>query len=79
MYNKEYKKIAKVFIIISMVLKAILIIPLVMGIITLKQIEKKYMTEEDKTLMGILNILFGSTIAGIFILVGKPIKDLSES
>ncbi|AGJ91120.1 hypothetical protein [Mycoplasma putrefaciens] len=79
MYNKEYKKIAKVFIIISMVLKAILIIPLVMGIITLKQIEKKYMTEEDKTLMGILNILFGSTIAGIFILVDKPIKDLSES
>ncbi|MDY6368069.1 MAG: hypothetical protein SPL13_06110 [Clostridia bacterium] len=58
---------AKVFIIISMVLQGILILPLIIGCLAIKRLNEAT-KKEDLTVMGILTLLFCSLLGGIFML-----------
>lgn len=64
------KTTAKVFIILSMIVQAILIYPIVIGAIALKKLSSAKSVEELKT-MSILTLIFVNTIAGIIMLCMK--------
>ncbi|PZV99846.1 hypothetical protein [Metamycoplasma auris] len=71
MTNEQYKRVAKIFILIGMILRFWLIIPLVIGILTLREIESPHMTESSKLTYGILNLFFVTIVGGIFLLLDK--------
>lgn len=61
------KSVAKVFIILSMIFGCILILPIVIGALTLSNMEKAK-CKDDMMVWGILCLFFCSIIAGILIL-----------
>lgn len=70
MQNPTHKQLAKIFTIIYIVVAWLAIIPLIIGILTLKKIEQE-MTKDDKLLYGILNIIFGNLISGVCLLLDE--------
>ena len=61
------KTAAKVFTIIGMIFGFILIIPLIVGILSLNKIDSAQ-NKDELTVLGFLNILFCSFLGGIFML-----------
>ncbi|PYF42552.1 hypothetical protein [Metamycoplasma alkalescens] len=74
MINEKYKKVVKIFTIIGMVTRFWLIVPIIVGIIVLKEINKQYMTRDNKVVSGILSLFLCSSIAGIFLLIDVDAK-----
>ena len=74
------KLLAKIFTIIYMIAGGIAIIPLILGIVALKRLNTAK-TRSELLGIGILNILFGNILGGIFILIYEPalsIKNIAE-
>ena len=71
------KTAAKVFLIISLIFKFIFIVPLVINIIALKQLEKET-NPKNLLVISILVLIFSSIVAGILMLLMKP-SDLEEN
>lgn len=71
------KTAAKVFLIISLIMRLIFIVPLIINIIALKKLEKE---TNPKNLVGIgvCTLIFSSLIAGILMLCMKP-SDLADN
>lgn len=68
MQNSTLKQLVKIFTIIYIVVGWLAIIPLIIGILTLKKIEQK-MTKDDKLLYGILIIVFRNLVPGVCLLL----------
>ena len=64
------KKAAKTFLIIGMILEFYLIVPLIIGILTIKRINNAKTTDELRG-WGIASILLVSVLGGIFVLCIK--------
>lgn len=74
------KTLAKVFTIIYMVVGGIAIIPLIIGIIALKRLNTAK-TRSELLGIGIVSIIFGNILGGIFTLIYEPalsIKNIAE-
>ena len=74
------KLLAKIFTIIYMIAGGIAIIPLILGIVALKRLNTAK-TRSELLGIGILNILFGNILGGIFMLIYEPalsIKNIAE-
>ena len=74
------KLLAKIFTIIYMIAGGIAIIPLILGIVALKRLNTAK-SRSELLGIGILNILFGNILGGIFMLIYEPalsIKNISE-
>ncbi|ENY54012.1 hypothetical protein [Metamycoplasma alkalescens] len=69
MFNKKYKEVVKIFMILHMIFFFWLIAPLIIGILTLKELHKPKLTKDTKVVYGILNLFLCSTVAGIFLLL----------
>ncbi|ENY68965.1 Uncharacterised protein [Mycoplasmopsis bovigenitalium] len=70
MQNPTNKQLAKIFTILYIVVAWLAIIPLIIGVLTLKKIEQE-MSKDDKLLYGILNIVFGNLISGVCLLLDE--------
>ena len=68
---------AKVFLIISLIMRLIFIVPLIINIIALKKLEKET-NPKNLVVIGVLVLVFSSLIAGILMLLMKP-SDLEEN
>lgn len=69
--GKYMKQAAKIFLIIGMVIRAITIIPLILGIVTLKRLDEAKSKDELGIALPILSIFFVNLIAGIIMLCMK--------
>ncbi|WP_096387074.1 hypothetical protein [Mycoplasmopsis bovigenitalium] len=70
MQNPTNKQLAKIFTILYIVVAWLAILPLIIGVLTLKKIEQE-MSKDDKLLYGILNIVFGNLISGVCLLLDE--------
>ncbi|SFW06951.1 Uncharacterised protein [Chlamydia abortus] len=71
------KTAAKVFLIISLIMRFMFIVPLIIDIIALRKLEKET-NPKNLVVIGVLVLIFSSLIAGILILLMKP-SDLKEN
>ena len=71
------KTAAKVFLIISLIMRLIFIVPLIINIIALKKLEKET-NPKNLVVIGVLVLVFSSLIAGILMLLMKP-SDLKKN
>lgn len=71
------KTAAKVFLIISLIMKFMFIVPLIIDIIALRKLEKET-NPKNLVVIGVLVLIFSSLIAGILMLLMKP-SDLEEN
>ena len=71
------KTAAKVFLIISLIMRFMFIVPLIIDIIALRKLEKKT-NPKNLVVIGVLVLIFSSLIAGILMLLMKP-SDLEEN
>ncbi|WP_406615075.1 hypothetical protein ACJA25_02565 [Mycoplasmopsis hyopharyngis] len=69
--------ITKVFLILGMIFGAILIIPLIIGIISYKKLEEAK-NKDEILVYGVLSLIFVSKVAGILMLVAFPEKEKIE-
>ena len=71
------KTAAKILIILNLIFSFWLIIPLIIGIIALRKLEKET-NPKNLVVIGVLVLIFSSLIAGILMLLMKP-SDLKEN
>jgi hypothetical protein len=71
------KTAAKVFLIISLIMRFMFIVPLIIDIIALRKLEKET-NPKNLVVIGVLVLIFSSLIAGILMLLMKP-SDLEEN
>ena len=71
------KTAAKVFLIISLIMRFMFIVPLIIDIIALRKL-KKETNPKNLVVIGVLVLIFSSLIAGILMLLMKP-SDLEEN
>lgn len=71
------KTAAKVFLIISLIMRFMFIVPLIIDIIALKKLEKET-NPKNLVVIGVLVLIFSSLIAGILMLCMKP-SDLADN
>lgn len=71
------KTAAKVFLIISLIMRFMFIVPLIIDIIALRKLEKET-NPKNLVVIGVLVLIFSSLIAGILMLLMKP-SDLKEN
>lgn len=71
------KTAAKVFLIISIIMRFMFIVPLIIDIIALRKLEKET-NPKNLVVIGVLVLIFSSLIAGILMLLMKP-SDLEEN
>ncbi|VEU55897.1 hypothetical protein [Metamycoplasma orale] len=71
------KTATKVFLIISLIMRFMFIVPLIIDIIALRKLEKET-NPKNLVVIGVLVLIFSSLIAGILMLLMKP-SDLEEN
>lgn len=71
------KTAAKVFLIISLIMRFMFIVPLIIDIIALRKLEKET-NPKNLVVIGVLVLIFSSLIAGILMLLMKS-SDLKEN